>query len=198
MLKRISKLQKPTLKNDEEYQRVQMAGTSRLLKEMMMATIKAANKLGALDQSVYSYDEKAEADIISDDFFRAMERETQDDASELGRLIMGGMQSTAINYAGLVLTGKMDPIYDASLDDEQSRKETRLAAEKICSSAGVELASLGALRETDKGTMVIMDKYRLFDTIKGVNYGKAGLKRKTKQCVKCAEQSSKHKTTNTD
>lgn len=198
MLKRISRLQKPVLKDEEEYQRVQMIGTSHLLKEMMMATIKAANKLGALDQSVYEYNEEVGADVISKDFFRVMEKETQSDAQNVGQIIMSGMQSSAVNYAGLVLTGKMNPIYDNSLDAEEERKHTRQSAEKIIEEAGLELAMLGALRETDGGKMVLSDNNRLFDTIKGNYYGKESTKRKVKQCVKCVEQHSKHQSTSGD
>lgn len=195
MLKRISRLQKPVLKNEEEYQRIQMLVTSHLLKEMMMVTIKAANKLGVLDQSVYEYDEEVGADVISKDFFRVMEKETQSDAQSVGQIIMSGIQSSAVNYAGLVLTGKMNPIYVNSLDAEEERKQTRQSAEEIIEEAGLELAMLGALRETDGGKMVLRDNNRLFDTIKGNYYGKESTKRKVKQCVKYVEQHSKHQST---
>lgn len=195
MLKRISKLQKPILKNDEEYQRVQMQGTSQLLKEMMMATIKAANDLGALNTGVTVWNEDKKEYLVTNEFIRAMEDQTMEAAGDIAQYVMAGMQSSAVNYAGLVLTGKMDPIYDHSLDTKEARKHTRESAEAIIREAGFGLAQQGALEETEDGRMVLREQYRLFDTIKGSNYGKSTIKRKTKGCLKGSEQPINGKST---
>lgn len=195
MLKRIGKLQRPVLKNDEEYQRVQIIGISQLLKEMMSSTIQAINQIGGLDQSAYEYNEEVGADVVSQEFFNAVERATNEKATELMRLICAGMQSSAVNYAGLVLTGKMNPIYDASLDDEEMRKSTRESAERLIAEAGLGLIQQGALEETENGKMILREKYRLFDTIKGSNYGKGSVKQKAEPSIKCVKQPAKHQAT---
>lgn len=165
MKDRISKIQRPILENDEEYQRTQLGGTSAILNDLIYECAATIGRMGMLDPSCTEIDPEDGSKQFTDEFLSEYKAHMTGKFCECVSEVIAGMQASAVNYVGLVLEGKMEPIYDGSLDGEEQRNECRKSASQLCSDVGMELAKAGVLDETADGKMKLKDNYRLFNNV---------------------------------
>lgn len=157
-----------------------MLGTTVILSDIVVATIASLNSLGYLDSSIFTEDPSTGEGVVSNRTLKQVKDGMAKDLHDSAHALMSGMQAASLNYIGMVLTGKMDPIYAEEFDEEDLRKETREKIDEVVTMSGVELLKIGALEETSDGRAVLNKETRLFDTVKRSNYGNGNAKSKTK------------------
>lgn len=182
MKARIEKMQRPVLNSSEDLQKTQLGGIFTILSEFAQKlednylevlcgvfNQKLSEVNGALlDKSEIVECLSAMNDPENQYHEQARERWKEmimPAMAEAHHYLEAGMNATAINYAGLVLEGKMDPIYDASLDSDEARAETVKTVTRTLDSITTELGLAGAFEETADGKLKLRPQVKTFNTM---------------------------------
>lgn len=179
MKARIEKMQRPVINNAEDLQKTQIGGTFTILSEFAKSIENAYSRIlkdefrqKLSETKLLDENEIMECfDVLNDKkhehHAEAIEKWKEfviPPMSEAHRMVEAGMNATAINYAGLVLEGKMEPIYDASLDDD-GREETIETVNRTLESITTDLGMAGSLEETKDGKLKLRPHMRTFTTV---------------------------------
>lgn len=161
MKDRINKIQKPILSNVEEYQRVQIGGAETILDGYQDRILAVLYLMGAINNDFLEEDEEGRK-CFSREFWAKFHTLFDDEHHKHVELVIAGMQVSATNYVGLVLEGKMRPIFDPSLDNSGRRDTAIKSIKDVCENVGTMLAEKGMLEENTKGEMRIKQSQKLF------------------------------------
>lgn len=170
MVERVNKVQKPVLQDEEQYQRVQFGGAMTILRDYRNRVVENLVKIGAFsDEHIEALDDEGTVKI-TDDLVEKFNKVMGPVDEVVRDMIINGMQVCATNYAGLVLEGKMDPIYDRSLEDDKGRSEVQDAVLQICERVNVDLAERGMLEETKDGRLRIKKDSKMYEQVGDIKH----------------------------
>lgn len=180
MKARIEKMHRPVVDSAEDLQKTEIGGIFCIMSDYSRALIDAHNEV--LSMLFNREFERTHGILDKQDVLKVMtalddkDNEYHEDAvkkyqelvlpemAESQKFLEAGMNATAINYAGLVLEGKMEPIYDASLEGD-FRDQTIETVRRTISDIDLELGNAGAFKETADGKLKLNNAVKTFVTM---------------------------------